>query len=94
MYYVTSPLGCLIWTILLIWVFFALKLYYVVFFIILFAIIYNIFKRIKIKIQNQKIIDEMNFEPKMGEVSKICPSCGKDVRRSADVCPNCGYKFN
>lgn len=94
MYFVSSPLGCLLWSALLIWIFFKLKLYYVIFAIILFAVFYNIFSQIKSGIKQQKINKELNFEPKMGEVSKICPECGNDVRRSAEVCPHCGYKFD
>jgi len=94
MYYVTSPLGCILWSALLIWIFFKLKLYYVVFAVILFAIFYNIFSQIKSGIKQQKINQERNFEPQMGEISKICPACGNDVRRSTSICPHCGYNFD
>ena len=26
-------------------------------------------------------------------MTKICPNCGKDIKKDAKFCPFCGYKF-
>ncbi len=84
-----SPLGCLLWTIFLVWLFFKLKLYYVIFFIIILAAAYNLYLKTKNKIQSHIENKERNFEPEIGEVYKVCAFCGKDVKRSAKICPHC-----
>ena len=89
-----SPIGCLFWLIIFTWIFFALKLYYLIFALVIAAVCFNIYHRIKGYKEQQERISELNYEPKPGEVSKICPSCNKDVKRSATVCPFCGYKFD
>ncbi|MBQ2644462.1 hypothetical protein IJG14_02670 [bacterium] len=84
-----SPIGCLLWTFLFAWLFFKLKLYYVLGIIVLIAIIYNFYKKTRVKIKEYKEEKEKNFEPEIGEVYKVCPYCGKDVKRSARLCPHC-----
>lgn len=89
-----SPFGCLLWTVLLVWLFFKLKLYYVIFFIIILAFVYNLYIRAKNKIKTRKEEQERNYEPEIGEVYKVCPFCGNDVKRSAKICPHCQNKLD
>lgn len=89
-----SPIGCLLWFLFFTWVFFKLKLYYLVFALLFLAICYSVYKRIITYKEHKLRMSEMNYEPKTGEVSKICPNCNNDVRRSAKVCQYCGYKFD
>lgn len=84
-----SPIGCLLWTIFLVWIFVALKLYIVVGILIIIALIYNFINNARRKYEIHQAEKEKNYEPEMGEVYKICPYCGKDVRRSAKICPHC-----
>jgi len=84
-----SPFGCLLWTIFFVWVFITLKLYYVVIFLIVFALAYHLYRQTKVKIKEHQEEKERNFEPEMGEVYKICPHCGNSVKRSAKICPHC-----
>ena len=89
-----SPIGCLLWTILLVWLFFKLKLYYVIIFVVILAFAYNLFIRMKAGIKAHKIEQERNFEPELNEVYKACPFCGKDVKRNATVCPHCNHPID
>lgn len=89
-----NPIGCFLWTILLVWLFFALKLYYVVGAIILIILVYHFINAAKAQIKYKKEEKERNFEPKINEVYKICPYCGNDVKRSASICPHCNNKLN
>ncbi|MCR5260988.1 MAG: hypothetical protein K6C94_04045 [Candidatus Gastranaerophilales bacterium] len=84
-----NPLGCLLWTVLFVWLFVKLKLYYVVAFLILFALAYNFYKQTKVKIKEHQEEQERNYEPEMGEVYKVCSCCGNSVKRSAKICPHC-----
>lgn len=84
-----SPIGCLFWTAIFVWLFIALKLYYVVGFFVFLAIVYNIYIKAKKKFEIRNEQKERNYEPEIGEVYKICPYCGNDVKRSAKVCPHC-----
>ena len=88
-----TPFGCLLWTALFVWLFIKLKLYYLVAFIILIAIIFHFYKKTKTRIEEYKEEQERNFEPEIGEVSKICPCCGQNVKRSAKTCPHCKASF-
>ena len=89
-----SPFGCLLWTILLVWLFFKLKLYYVIFFIIILAFAYNLYVHIKGKIKVLKENKDKSYEPEIGEVYKICPFCNKDIKRNATICPHCRNKID
>lgn len=84
-----SPIGCLLWIILFVWIFIKLRLYYIVFFLIIIAIAHYIYSQTKNKIKEHIEEKEKNFEPEMGEVYKICPCCGNSVKRSAKICPHC-----
>ncbi|MGN0005116.1 MAG: hypothetical protein ACI37Z_04010 [Candidatus Gastranaerophilaceae bacterium] len=84
-----SPIGCLLWTVLFVWIFIALKLYYVVGFLIFLAIVYNVISKAKNKYYERKEQKERDFQPEIGEVYKVCPYCGNDVKRSAKICPHC-----
>lgn len=84
-----NPWGCLFFTIILVWLFVKLKLYYILGFLILLALAYKFFQKTKVKIAEHKEEKEKNFEPEIGEVYKICPYCGNNVKRSANVCPHC-----
>ena len=84
-----NPLGCLLWTILFVWLFFELKLYYVVGFLIVLAVGYNLYRQTRTKIIEYNEEKERSYEPEMGEVYKVCPYCKKDVKRLAKICPHC-----
>lgn len=85
--------GCLIWSIFLCWLFFALKLYYIIFAVIILAFVYNVYLRIKSNLKKYNEDKEKNFEPEIGEVYKLCPYCGNNVKRYATSCPHCNKKF-
>lgn len=86
--YRIGPLGCL-FSILWIWLFFTLKLYYLVFGVLILIAAFVIFfickNKYKVHIENK----EKSFEPEIGEVYKICPYCNNDVKRSTKICPHC-----
>lgn len=89
-----SPIGCFLWTIILVWLFFALKLYYVVIILLILGLAYNLYQQTKLKIQTKKEEKERNFEPEIGEVYKVCQFCGNDVKRSVNICPHCKNKLD
>lgn len=84
-----NPIGCLLFTILAVWLFFKLKLYYIIIFIVVLAFAYNFYLKIKKDIALKNEEKERNFEPEIGEVYKVCQFCGNDVKRSAKICPHC-----
>lgn len=87
------PIGCFLLIFICTYLFFELKLYYVVIAFVLFLILLNIFNQTKNKIDNVRNEREKNFEPKPGETYKVCPSCGNDLKRDCTKCPHCGYEF-
>lgn len=88
-----NGLGCLLWSIFLCWLFFALKLYYIIFAIIIIAFAYNLYLKLKANVVKHNEEKEKNFEPEIGEVYKVCPYCGNNVKRGATYCPHCNTKF-
>lgn len=93
MIYRVSPFGCLVLTFIAAYLFFELKLYNVIFALFLLFLAYRIFCLAKIKMLTMQNEHEKNYEPKTGETYKVCPRCGKDVKRSAKRCPHCGSDF-
>lgn len=49
--------------------------------------------RLKANVVKHKEEKEKNFEPEIGEVYKVCPYCGNNVKRNATYCPHCNTKF-
>ena len=94
MFFQISPLGCLLLTILFVWLFIKLKLYYLIAFVVLLAVAYNFYNKTKMKIEEHREEKERNYEPEIGEVSKICPCCGQNIKRSAKTCPHCKASFD
>jgi uncharacterized membrane protein YraQ (UPF0718 family) len=89
-----NPIGCFIWLIILTWLFFALKIYYLVFAAIIVMVAVYYYFKLKKSLIEKKEEQERNFEPQMGEVYKICPNCGNNVKRNASACPHCNHKFD
>lgn len=83
--------GCLsVFLILFLLLFLALKLWFVFAIILIIYIAKNFITSVNFNINVKKKEQEMNYEPKKGEVYKVCPFCGQSVKRSASKCPNCG----
>lgn len=82
--------GCLIISLILFFIIFALlKLWYLVVLVVLVFIFRDYINTVKINIKEKEREKEINFEPEMGEVYKICPYCGQKVKHSQTKCPNC-----
>lgn len=94
MYSVQLP-GCLILLlIVLAGVFLVKKLWmlFVGFAAIMIAIYYfNLIMNMYKEKQKEKAAA---YEPKHGEVYKVCPYCNSMVKVSADTCPNCNRELN
>ncbi len=58
------------------------------------GIIYYYSKLIYYNIVNKKNEAEMSYEPKNGEVFKICPYCNAKAKVSAVSCPKCKSPLN
>ncbi len=82
--------GCLIISLILFFIIFALlKLWYLVVLVVLVFIFRDYINTVKINIKEKEREKEINYEPEMGEVYKICPYCGQKVKHSQMKCPNC-----
>ena len=49
--------------------------------------------RLKANVVKHNEEKEKSFEPEIGEVYKVCPYCGNNVKRNATYCPHCNTKF-
>ncbi|MDD3237489.1 MAG: zinc ribbon domain-containing protein [Candidatus Gastranaerophilales bacterium] len=83
--------GCLpVLLILGLLLFIALKLWFLIAIVVFIYLIKNFIAKLNINIELKKKEKEANYAPNKGEVYKVCPVCGKNVKRSAEKCPNCG----
>lgn len=86
--------GCLIITLLLAFIIFAIfKLWFLLVLIALFFIFKDYLNIVKTNIKHKEREKEIKYEPEKGEVYKICPYCGIKVKRSCEKCPQCGGDF-
>lgn len=75
-------------------IFIAFKLWFLIVLIFLFFIFKNTIMEIIHNIRQKQLEKEMSYHPEKGEVYKICPYCGRNVKRSCEKCPNCGNKLD
>lgn len=85
--------GCLPFLIIFIFLFIVLKLWIVLVLFIFAALIYSFVSQLIYRIALKKKEMEQNYTPNKGEVYKICPFCGINVKRTAKTCPQCGHSL-
>ena len=87
--------GCLpIFLIGALFLFVALKLWFVIVILIFIFVMKNIIASISLNIKLKQKEKELHYTPHKGEVYKICPYCNANVKRSAERCPNCGHDLD
>jgi len=68
-------------------IFIIAKLWWLIVGLVIIAIVYYYSRLVYLTITEQKNQAETNYEPKDGEVFKVCPYCNTKVRVSAISCP-------
>ncbi len=87
--------GCLSLLLIAAVIFFIIaKLWWLIVGIAVVAIVYYYSKLAYYTIVNKNNEAEMNYEPKDGEVFKVCPYCNAKVKVSAMTCPRCKAALN
>lgn len=88
-------LGCLISILILAIVFAIIKeFWWLIVGIIIISIVAYYAKLIYETIKNKSIENEINYNPEMGEVYKVCPFCNTKVKVTETTCPNCKRALN
>ncbi len=87
--------GCLLSIFLMLLIFFLIKeLWWFFVGLILIAVAIYYGKLIYETIKNKQLEKEMNYNPQMGEVYKVCPYCNTKVKVTETTCPNCKRALN
>jgi hypothetical protein len=87
--------GCLLSIFLILLIFFLIKeLWWFFVGLILIAVAIYYGKLIYETIKNKQLEKEMNYNPQMGEVYKVCPYCNTKVKVTETTCPNCKRALN
>ncbi|MGM9994745.1 MAG: hypothetical protein ACI37R_08480 [Candidatus Avigastranaerophilus sp.] len=95
MYKIDMTAGCLTTIIFLLLIGFIIKqLWWLIVGIIIIAIVAYYANLIYETISNKKAEKEANYTPEMGEVYKVCPYCGTEVKANAGKCPVCKHGLN
>lgn len=87
--------GCLtIFFVICIFIFLIAKLWWLIVGLSVIGIVYYYSKLAYENISQNGLSDNKNYEPKEGEVYKVCPSCNAKVKVSATTCPRCKTPLN
>ncbi len=87
--------GCLSFLLIIaVIIFLTAKLWWVIVGLAVVAIVYYYARLTYLAVIQKNKEAEMNYEPKEGEVFKVCPFCGAKVKVSAPVCPRCNHPLN
>ncbi len=70
------------------------KLWYLFLAILFIFVVKNFASIIIFNYKNGQKQKDIHFEPQKGEIYKVCPNCGINVKRSAEKCPQCGKQFD
>lgn len=94
MYKIEIP-GCLITLLILFLTYHLIKeLWWLIVGIILIIIVSYYARLIYLTIQQRKKEEQMNYNPDMGEVYKVCPYCNTAVKVTEKTCPCCNRALN
>lgn len=87
--------GCLTFLVIFLIVYFIVKeLWWLILGVIFLVIVYYYANLIYRTISEKKLKDEQNYNPKSGEVYKVCPYCNTKVKVSTKTCPCCNRAIN